>query len=145
MLSVCCPLLSDQSICQVTPSGLLHVCSSLTFKDGPGGRRGLPHPSRLIPPLWVPSAPLGTSLLASAVTDAVATEGFSRLLKGVSNPRQASVRSVAASAGEGQGLQQLPNMQQQHGAAAGGRHGDHQEMQRRRRAEPILKGSTILA
>lgn len=144
MLSVCCPLLGDESICQVTPSGPLHVCSSLTFKDGPGSRWGIPHPSRLIPPLRVSSTLSGTFLLTSAVTDAVATEGFSRLLKSVSNPHQASVRSVTASAAEGQGLRQLPNVQQHHRAAAGGRHGDHQEMQCRR-AELIVKEGTILA
>lgn len=109
LLSVCCVLLSDQSICQVTPSDPLHVCSSLTFKDGPGGRRGHLHPLMLIPPLRVPSAPPGTSLLASAVTDAVITKGGSRLLNGVSNPRQASVRSVMSSTGHG--LWELSNVQ----------------------------------
>lgn len=129
----------------MTPSGPLHVHSPLTFKDGSGGRWGLPHPSRLISPLSVPSAPPGTSLLASAVTDAVATEGFLRSLKGVDTPHQALVRSVMASTAEGKGLQQLPNLLQRCGTVAGAKYGEHQEMQCRRRAELAAKEDTTLA
>lgn len=82
-------LLGDQNICQVTPHALLSDLQGWTW-----GQMEIPASFEAHP------TSAGTSLLASAVADAAATEGFSRSLKGVSNPRQAPVRPVMASAAE---------------------------------------------